>query len=297
MHRFLKRWLVAGLLTLAGLAHAQDTKLPVTASFSVLADIVHNVGGDRVSVTSVVGPDTDARLYQPTPADADKLSDTAVFFVNGLGLEPWLPKLLTLSRYKGPVVTVTQGLKPRIVREHGRNVPDPYMFQDPDRVKAITVSIRDALIAADPAGRAYYTERAHNYTLALDDLITWAHKQFAPISPGRRVVLTPHDAFGYLGERFDIRFLSPQGVSVANDPSPRELARLARQVRLGGVRAVFIDNVSNPRLLERVAHDARVKVNGKLYSDALSQTQEAANYLQLFQHNIRAMVAAMKDSR
>lgn len=297
MCRFLKRWLLANLLLLAGLAHAQDTKLPVAASFSILADIVHNVGGDRVTVTSLVGPDGDTHAYQPTPADVAKLADTQVFFVNGLGFEGWLPRLQAASHYKGRVAVVTQGLKPLTMRDHGKMITDPHMFQDPVLVKEMTIRIRDALISADPAGRAYYTERARSYTLALDDLITWARKQLAPITPGKRVVLTSHDAFGYLGERFDIRFLAPQGVSTDSEASARDVAQLIRLIRTTGIHAVFMENISNPRLVERIAHDAHVKVNGKLYSDALSQDQEASNYLQLFQHNIRAVVAAMKHNR
>ncbi|MDM8356462.1 metal ABC transporter substrate-binding protein [Pandoraea communis] len=300
-----KSWLGAGLLAtvfalmlaLAGPARAQDTRLPVGASFSILADIVKVVGGDRVDVTTLVGPDQDTHVYEPTPADVAKISGTKLFFVNGLGFEGWLPRLMKSSHYPGTLVTVTKGLKPRTMVDEGKTVTDPHMFQDPERVKAMAVNIATALSQADPAGSTYYAERAKNYQGALDDLITWANKQLAPIPPARRVVLTSHDAFGYLGQRFGIKFLAPEGVSTESEASAKDVANLIRVIRRTGIKAVFMENISNPRLVQRIAKDAKVKVDGKLYSDALSQNPEATTYLQLFQHNIRAVAAAMKDNR
>ncbi|VVE19108.1 metal ABC transporter substrate-binding protein [Pandoraea communis] len=299
-----KSWLGAGLLAtvfalmlaLAGPARAQDTRLPVGASFSILADIVKVVGGDRVDVTTLVGPDQDTHVYEPTPADVAKISGTKLFFVNGLGFEGWLPRLMKSSHYPGTLVTVTKGLKPRTMVDEGKTVTDPHMFQDPERVKAMAVNIATALSQADPAGSTYYAERAKNYQGALDDLITWANKQLAPIPPARRVVLTSHDAFGYLGQRFGIKFLAPEGVSTESEASAKDVANLIRVIRRTGIKAVFMENISNPRLVQRIAKDAKVKVDGKLYSDALSQNPEATTYLQLFQHNIRAVAAAMKDN-
>ncbi|WP_224788957.1 metal ABC transporter solute-binding protein, Zn/Mn family [Pandoraea terrae] len=289
--------LLVAALVIPGVANAQDVRLPVSASFSILGDLVRAVGGDRIDLTTLVGPDQDAHVYEPTPADIGKLTATKVFFINGLGFEGWMPRLRKASHYTGRVVEVTEGLKPRTTRDQGKLVTDPHMFQDPALAKAMVTRIRDALTEADPAGKTYYAERAKNYELALDDLITWARKQLAPISPTRRVVLTSHDAFGYLGERFDIRFLAPEGVSTESEASARDVAKLIRVIRTTGVKAVFMENITNPRLIERIAHDAKVQVDGKLYSDALSQNQEASTYLQLFQHNIRAIAAAMKDDR
>ncbi|MDN4575351.1 metal ABC transporter substrate-binding protein [Pandoraea cepalis] len=289
--------LLAMALALASPARAQDTHLPVAASFSILSDIVKAVGGDRVDVTTLVGPDQDTHVYEPTPADVAKISGTKLFFVNGLGFEGWMPRLMKASHYPGKLVTVTQGLKARTMVDEGRTVPDPHMFQDPERVKTMVDNIAAALSQADPSGSAYYAERARNYRGALDDLITWANKQFAPIPPARRVVLTSHDAFGYLGQRFGVRFLAPEGVSTESEASARDVANLIRVIRRTGIKAVFMENISNPRLIQRIARDAKVTVDGKLYSDALSQNPEATTYLQLFQHNVRAIAAAMKDNR
>lgn len=289
--------MVALALSLASPARAQDTRLPVGASFSILADIVKVVGGDRVDVTTLVGPDQDTHVYEPTPADVAKISGTKLFFVNGLGFEGWLPRLMKSSHYPGTLVTVTKGLKPRTMVDEGHTVSDPHMFQDPERVKTMVDNIAAALSQADPAGATYYADRARNYRGALDDLITWANKQLAPIAASRRVVLTSHDAFGYLGQRFGIRFLAPEGVSTESEASARDVANLIRVIRRTGIKAVFMENISNPRLVQRIARDARVTVDGKLYSDALSQNPEASTYLQLFQHNIRALAAAMKDNR
>lgn len=296
-----KAWLAGAMFAVsfafATTAQAQDVRMPVGVSFSILADFVKAVGGDRIDVTTLVGPDQDTHVYEPTPADVAKLTDTKLFFVNGLGFEGWMPRLQKASHYTGTIVTVTDGLKPRTMKDDGRTITDPHMFQDPVLVKAMVERIATALSAADPAGKAYYADRAKSYELALDDLITWARKQLAPISPSKRVVLTSHDAFGYLGERFDIHFLAPEGVSTESEASARDVANLIRVIRKTGVKAVFMENISNPRLIERIAKDAKVKVDGKLYSDALSQSPEASTYLQLFQHNIRAVATAMKDNR
>lgn len=298
-------WRGAGLFTamfalalaVASPARAQDTRLPVGVSFSILSDIVKVVGGDRVDVTTLVGPDQDTHTYEPTPADVAKLSGTKLFFVNGLGFEGWLPRLMKSSHYPGTLVTVTKGLKARTMVDDGKTVTDPHMFQDPERVKTMVDNIAAALSQADPAGASYYAERAKNYRGALDDLIVWANKQLAPIPQSRRVVLTSHDAFGYLGQRFDIKFLAPEGVSTESEASAKDVANLIRVIRRTGIKAVFMENISNPRLVQRIAHDAKVTVDGKLYSDALSQNPEATTYLQLFQHNIRAIATAMKDNR
>ena len=285
------------VMAVASPARAQDTRLPVGVSFSILGDIVKVVGGDRIDVTTLVGPDQDTHTYEPTPADVAKLSGTKLFFVNGLGFEGWLPRLMKSSHYPGELVTVTKGLKARTMVDDGKTVTDPHMFQDPERVKTMVDNIAAALSKADPAGAAYYADRAKNYRGALDDLIVWANKQLAPIPASRRVVLTSHDAFGYLGQRFDIKFLAPEGVSTESEASARDVANLIRVIRRTGIKAVFMENISNPRLVQRIAHDAKVTVDGKLYSDALSQNPEATTYLQLFQHNIRAIATAMKDNR
>jgi len=303
-----KSWLGAGpfavfavifalVFAFASPAHAQDTRLPVSASFSILGDIVKAVGGDRVDVTTLVGPDQDTHTYEPTPADVAKLSGTKLFFVNGLGFEGWLPRLMKSSHYPGELVTVTKGLKARTMVDDGKTVTDPHMFQDPERVKTMVDNIAAALSKADPAGANYYADRAKNYRGALDDLIVWANKQLAPIPQSRRVVLTSHDAFGYLGLRFGIKFLAPEGVSTESEASAKDVANLIRVIRRTGIKAVFMENISNPRLVQRIAHDAKVTVDGKLYSDALSKNPEATTYLQLFQYNIRALAAAMKDNR
>ncbi|UVA78929.1 metal ABC transporter solute-binding protein, Zn/Mn family [Pandoraea commovens] len=303
-----KSWLGAGpfavfavifalFLAFASPARAQDTRLPVSASFSILSDIVKAVGGDRVDVTTLVGPDQDTHTYEPTPADVAKLSGTKLFFVNGLGFEGWLPRLMKSSHYPGELVTVTKGLKARTMVDDGKTVTDPHMFQDPERVKTMADNIAAALSKADPAGANYYADRAKNYRGALDDLIVWANKQLAPIPQSRRVVLTSHDAFGYLGQRFGIKFLAPEGVSTESEASAKDVANLIRVIRRTGIKAVFMENISNPRLVQRIAHDAKVTVDGKLYSDALSKNPEATTYLQLFQYNIRALAAAMKDNR
>ncbi|SFM93367.1 zinc/manganese transport system substrate-binding protein [Formivibrio citricus] len=285
----------------AALASAlvQAKPLPVAASFSILGDIVQNVGGERIELTTLVGPDQDAHVYQPTPADIQRLTRTRLLFVNGLGFEGWQKRLQQASKYRGQIVTVSQGIAAREANHgHGhRHGHDPHVWQDPVRVKQMVQNIRDALSAADPEGRAYYQTRAANYNRELDQLLEWANQQVATIPQSKRVVLTSHDAFGYLGQRLGIKLLAPQGVSTEAEASARDVARLIQQMKKTGIRAVFMENISNPKLVEQIARDTGTRAGGRLYSDALSRDGAANTYLKMYRHNVGMLVTGMQGNQ
>lgn len=297
------------LLLLAALAMplsplANAAPLQVAASFSILGDIVRNIGGERVSVVTLVGPDQDAHVFQPTPADVQKLAGTRLFFVNGLGFEGWLKRLQQASKYPGKVVTVTQGIQsiPIHQEKHGHGLEhtdhaDPHAWQDPQQVKLMVKNIREALSAADPQGGAYYQSKADDYNKALDQLQDWAQKQISTISEPKRAVLTSHDAFAYLGKRFGIRLLSPQGVSTEAEASAKDVAALIRQMKKTGIRALFMENISNPKLAEQIARETGATVGLKLYSDALSRDPSAASYLAMYRSNIENLVRGMQNNQ
>lgn len=295
--------LLAGFsLLLAANSHAAP--LPVAASFSILADIVQNVGGERVAITTLVGPDQDAHVFQPTPADVQKLAKTRLFFVNGLGFEGWLKRLQQASKYNGQVITVTKGVTP-LERQgngpddhgHAHGHADPHAWQDPQRVKQMVINIRDALSAADPQGREYFQQRAGAYNKELDQLQQWAQEQIATIPPAKRAVFTSHDAFAYLGKRFGIRLLSPQGVSTEAEASAKDVAELIRQMKKTGVRALFMENISNPKLTEQIARETGAQVGARLYSDALSRDPAASSYLTMYRSNIGNLVKGMQSNQ
>ncbi|AQR64756.1 metal ABC transporter substrate-binding protein [Aquaspirillum sp. LM1] len=278
-------------------------KLPVLASFSIMADLVQEVGGERVTVSSLVGPDQDAHVFQPAPQDVKKLAAAKVFVVNGLGFEGWLNRLSKSSGFKGQTVVASQGVKPLVMvdddhdhgHDHGHASQDPHAWHNPQNVKLYVRNISAALTQADPAGKDYYSQRAQTYSQQLEQLDNDARQRFAAIPASQRKVLTSHDAFAYLAQRYQIRFLSPQGVSTEAEASAKGVAKLVRQVKSEKIRAVFMENMSDKRLLEQLSREAGVQIGGKLYADALSPANgPAASYVQLFKHNVDGLWGAMK---
>ena len=282
--------------------HAFAEPLPVAASFSILGDIVQNIGGERIKLVTLVGPDQDAHVFQPTPSEVKKLAGTQLFFVSGLGFEGWLKRLQEASNYPGQVITATRGIHP-IARTDPENKHDhenridPHVWQDPQQVKYMVKNIADALLAADPAGKDYYLSRASNYSKELDQLLAWAQKAIASVPENKRKVLTSHDAFAYLGKRFGIQLLSPQGVSTEAEASAKDVAELIRQMKKSGIRALFVENISNPKLIEQIARETHAPASLKLHSDALSVDPSARTYLEMYRSNINALVSGMRANQ
>lgn len=282
---------------LAAPVHAQE-KVKVVATFSILADFVKNVGGDRVEIASLVPVNGDAHVYAPSPADAKKLADAKVVFTNGLGFEGWIPRLVKASGTKAAVIVATKGIKPRKMEEdghgHGHAEADPHAWQSVANAKLYVANIRDALIAADPAGKGTYDDNATTYTNKLDRLETEVKSEVARIPADRRRIITTHDAFGYFKAAYGVDFIAPQGVSTESEASARDVAKIITQIKKQKIPAVFLENVSDPRLLERIAAETGAKVGGTLYSDALTDEKgKAPTYIDMMKHNIRTLSAAL----
>jgi len=281
-------------------ARAQD-RLNVIASFSILGDFVKNVGGDRVEVATLVGPNGNAHVYAPSPGDAKKVADAKLVFVNGLGFEGWLERLVKASGTKAPVVVATKGIKP-LERagehdhdhdhDHGR--ADPHAWQSVANAKIYVANIRDALIAADPAGKDAYSANAAAYLAKLDALERDVREVIAKIPADRRRVITSHSAFGYFQDAYGVNFTAPQGVSTEAEASAKDVAAIIAQIRKQKVAAVFLENVTDPRLVEQVARETGAKVGGTLYSDALTDDKgDATTYVDLMRHNLRQLASAL----
>lgn len=283
-----------------------QAKLPVVASFSIVADVAREVGGDRVDVVPLVAPDQDAHVFQPAPADVKKLAAAKVFVVNGLGFEGWMTRLSKSAGFKGLTVTAAAKVKPLAMAEddahghkghdhgHAHGKVDPHAWHNPQNVALYADAMADGFAKADPEGAAYYRQRAQAYKARLAELDDWAAKHLAAVPAERRKVLTSHDAFAYLGARYKVRFMAPQGVSTDAEASAKGVAALIRQVKAEKVNAVFFENMADRRLLDQLSREAGVKVGGKLYSDALSADAAASSYLQMFRSNINALLASMK---
>ena len=280
-----------------------DARLPVVATFSILADLTRQVGGERVDVRSLVGPNGDAHVFQPSPLDGKILTQAKLIVTNGLGFEGWLERLAKSSKASGPVVVASKGVVPRKMakeahgHDHDHDAPgaDPHAWHSVSNIKIYVANIRDGLIAADPAGAEFYRANAHNYLAQLDALDAEIKATIASIPPERRKVITTHDAFGYFAAAYGVAFIAPQGVSTESEASARDVARIIRQIRSDKVPAVFLENVSDPRLAKRIADETGAKLGGALYSDALSDEKGAAStYIGLMRHNIKELKAALE---
>lgn len=314
MHRRLLLSLLPAL-AVPGLLRAQDP-LRVVASFSILGDMVREVAGDRIALRTVAGPNVDAHTFQPRPSDAEALRGAALAVRNGLGFDGWFDRMVRSANWRGRMVTATEGLTPRRMPAHShghshghggsqpqggqqqgqpRTVPDPHAWQDLRLGIRYVQAIAAALGAADAANAAAYTTAAEAYIARLRELDAWVRAQVATVPEARRVVVTSHDAFGYFGAAYGMRFLAPQGVSTEAEPSAAEVGRLIRQIRSERITAVFMENMGNPATLQRLAQEAGVRVGGRLYADALSAADgPAASYEAMFRHNVALLVPAMR---
>jgi zinc/manganese transport system substrate-binding protein len=283
-------WLVClGLIAVSAPARAQD-RLNVVASFSILGDFVRNVGGDSVNVTVLVGPDSDAHVYAPTPADAKKVADAKLVFVNGLGFEGWLPRLVKSAGGKASVVTATTGITPLKLGSEA----DPHAWQSVANAKIYVANIRDALAAAAPSDAEGFRARAAAYLAGLDALERDVQEAIAKIPEGRRKVISTHNAFGYFAAAYGIEFIAPVGVSTESEASAREIAKIITQIRAARIPAVFLENITDPRLMGRISAETGAKVGGTLYSDSLTgEKGDSPTYIAMVRHNIKALTSAL----
>ena len=276
-------------------ANAAD-KLNVAASFSVLGDMVKQVGGDRVDVITFVGPNGDAHVYEPTPGDIQALAASKILFINGLGLEGWMTRLESSSGFKGTVVVATKGIVPRQMIEDEKKITDPHAWQSLANGKIYVANIRDALIAADPEGKATYEANATKFLDGIAAQETQVKEAIAKLPPNRRSIITTHDAFGYFGAAYGMQFIAPEGVSTESEASAKDVAKIIRQIKAEKIPAVFLENVTDSRLLDQIARETGAKVGGTLYSDALSPPDgPASTYLDMFRHNVETLSAALSS--
>lgn len=312
LNRSRRGFLAAGL-ALSSPVRAAAPATKVVASFSILADMVREVGGPHVEVAALVGPESDAHVFEPTPRDALALRQAGVLVANGLGFEAWLPRLKKAAGFKGLEVVASQGLKARVLAAHDRHGhdhhghagrghlhdshTDPHAWQDVANGIAYVRNIAAGLARADPAHAADYRVRAAAYAARLQALDARIRARLASIPVERRVVITAHDAFGYFAEAYGVRFLTAGGLSTGVEPSAADLAGLIRQIREQHASAVFLENIADPRLMERLARETGAAVGGRLHSDALSRPGTPGDsYAGMMEANAAALSAALTSS-
>lgn len=301
-----------------------DEPLKVVASFSILGDMVANVGGDRIALTTLVGPGGDAHVFQPSPRDAKAVAAADLVIVNGLGFEGWMERLAESAGYHGRMVVATTGVAPREMAEgeaheehagedhdhdhdhdggeayaeaeqgHHHGDIDPHAWQSLGNAVTYVDNIATALIAADPADAAVYRANADAYKAKLTALDAKVKAAIAALPPERRKIITSHDAFGYFADAYGLDVLAPQGVSTESEASAKGVAELIEQIKAAHAPAVFLENVTDPRLIKQIADETGAKIGGTLYSDALSDASgPASTYIAMFEHNLAALAEAL----
>lgn len=306
-----RHWGLVGLLALTTWVAlpVKAEPLPVVATFSILGDWVQQVGGDRVVVNVLVPAGADSHVFQPTPAHARQLAQARIVFSNGLGFEGWIERLITNAGFRGTHVVATAGIEPIRAtghRHHGHQhghqhghrhgEHDPHAWQNPAHAQVYVRNIAAALCEADPQGCEGFRQRAAAYQQQLQALDAEIRALWAPISVGQRRVIVSHDAFAYYGQAYGVTFLAARGISTDSEPSARGIATLVRQIREQQVRALFVENVTDPRLVERIARETGLAVSGKLYSDSLSPAGgNADDYLALMRFNSKALTQALQS--
>ena len=275
------------LLFLANTVSANDSSIRVVTSFSILEDLVKELGGQYVSVVNLVGRNSDAHMYQPKPSDAVAIAKADLVVFNGLGFEGWIPRLIKNSGYKNQQIIASRGVD---AIKNGKEI-DPHAWQSFHNIRLYIQNISQMLIQLRPQHVEALTKRQQKYLDSVSNLEQRLKKQFASIPPNKRIVVTSHDAFGYLGREFKIQFLAPLGLSLEVEASAEDVAAIIDQIREQSVKALFVENINNPRLLELISAETDVTIGGRLYSDALSEVEgPASTYLKMMRYNIESLI-------
>ncbi|MEO1192780.1 MAG: zinc ABC transporter substrate-binding protein [Pseudomonadota bacterium] len=289
----LRAGLTAAAIALAALpATAEEQPLRVVASFSILGDMVEEVAGEHAEVTTIVGPDADAHIYQPNVADARAVAEAEVIFVNGLGFETWSDTLIAESGTQGTVYVATANVAPLLVEGE----TDPHAWNSLTNGVIYVQNIAAALSEAQPEHAQAFAANAEAYIAELEALDRETRERLAELPANRRTVVTAHDAFGYLAHAYGLTFLAPLGIDTEAEPSAQDLAQLIEQLRAQGAAALFVENITSPALVQQISDETGIKIGGRLFSDALSERGgPATSYLTMFQHNLSTLLAALES--
>ncbi len=299
-------FLLVGMIL--GSSTAQAAPLKVVASFSILGDLAKQVGGEDITVTTLVGPNGDAHVFQPTPKDAKALKDADIIIVNGLGFEGWMDRLIAASGATAPVVVASQGVRTLTLKDpeedhhhdhdhHHHGGIDPHAWQNIANARMYAQTIATALQKADPANAKDYGDRGAKLDGDLATLDAWVKAEIAAVPHEKRRVITTHDAFGYFADGYAVTFLAPTGFSTDDEPSAKEMKHLIQQIQSGKTRALFLESMGNPNIIKQLAAETGAVVGPALYTDALSSdTGPAPTYQAMMRYNVTSLVQAMKNN-
>ncbi|MES0826825.1 metal ABC transporter solute-binding protein, Zn/Mn family [Ruegeria sp. SCP11] len=282
----------ASLALVAFPAVAGEDDVKIVASFSILGDMVEEVVGELATVTTIVGPDADAHVYQPSVADAKAVAEADIIFVNGLGFETWSDTLISESGTEATVHVATEGVTP--VEVDGEI--DPHAWNSLLNGVIYVNNVADTMKEAMPEHADQIAANADAYIAQLEALDAETKAKLAELPADRRTVVTAHDAFGYLADAYDMNFLAPVGIDTEAEPSAQELAVLIDQLKAEGAAALFVENITSPALVQQISDETGIEIGGRLFSDALSERGgPATSYLAMFQHNLGTLLEALSQ--
>ena len=292
--KFTKYLMVASAFMTVG---AQAAPLKVVASFSVLGDLAHEIGGDKITITTLVGPNGDAHVYEPKPADAVAMTEADLVLINGLGFEGFIERLAQTSATKAQIITASTGVTPIIGEGEDAGKNDPHAFQSIPNVRIYVKNIAAALCVAEAADCEFFKTNASAYDAKLAALDAEVRTAIGSIPEAKRTIITSHDAFGYFGHEYGLKFLAPEGISTDSEASSAGVAALIDQIKSAQASALFVENMSDPRLIKQISEETGIKIGGSLYSDALSAADEpASTYIDLMRSNVKVIKGAILGS-
>ena len=290
----MKSLVALAMVFLCTFASPAFAKLKIVASFSILGDMVAQVAGDKADITTIVGPDADAHLYMPNVSDAVAVTEADLVFVNGMGFETWSDQLIKSSGTKATIAVATDGITPLLVEDE----VDPHAWNSLINGMVYVSNIEAALSAANPADAAYFKANADAYRSELKALHERALAEIAKLPADKRVVVTAHDAFGYLESAYGLTFMAPQGIDTEAEPSAKELAELIAFLNETGAGALFVENIANADLIAQISRETGIKIGGRIYSDALSvKGSPATSYLAMFSHNLELLTTSLAAAK
>ncbi|MBB4076459.1 zinc/manganese transport system substrate-binding protein [Bartonella fuyuanensis] len=302
MPKFTQKSFLFGALLLAlfPFSASAHNKIKVVVSFSILADLVKNVGDDHISMTTFVGPNANTHTYEPTPHDVQALKNAQIIFINGLHLEGFIDRLITASSTKALLVEVSNNIPPLEIKKqehdahHHHNIVDPHAWQTIPNVEIYVKNIAAAFCKIDPQSCPDYNKNTEIYIQKLKAAQDTLKIKIATIPKDKRVIITSHDAFGYFAKEYGFTILAPQSASIEAEATAADVAKLIKQIKTNKATALFVENISNPYLIKQISNETGLKIGGTLYSDALSsENGPAATYLNMMEHNVNTIIDAI----
>lgn len=270
-------------------------KIKILTTFSILKDFAQQIGKDRVTVDTLVPPNGDPHVYEPKPSDVKKITSANLILMNGLGFEGWMERLIAAAQHEGISTVCTEHIHPRLVLEDTL-VRDPHAWHSVSNAKIYIRNIANALIKIDPKNESYYEENTRKYLEELTNLDESIRRSVDKVDLQKRKIITAHDAFGYFGNSYGIQFLSPQGVSTESEPSIRSIIGLIKQIKKLGIKTIFVENISDQKIIHQISRETNAKIGGTLYSDGLSEDEGVAStYIKMIRHNFDLLLTAMRE--